>query len=140
MSPMVRRVLAVLVGLCVGVIIIMAVEALSSRVFPMPTRVDPDDKEALRAAIATLPFGAFLFVLAAWALGTLAGAVTPTLIDRTATREPALNVRSALFHRAVITMISIPQPTWLTDIAVLMIAPGWGEQATPAAFRGPTPT
>lgn len=140
MSPMVRRVLAVLVGLCVGVIIIMAVEALSSRVFPMPTRVDPNDKEALRAAVATLPFGAFLFVLAAWALGTLAGAFTATLIDRTTSRVPAFIVGAALFLGAVITMISIPHPTWFTVIAVLMFAPMAILGHRLAAGRGPAPT
>jgi hypothetical protein len=123
MSPLVRRVRAVLVGLCVGVIIIMAIEALSSRVFPMPSRVDPNDKEAMRAAIAARPFGALLFVLAAWGFGTLAGVFTATLIDRTPSRVPAFVVGAALFLGAVITMIAIPHPTWFTVIAVLMFAP-----------------
>jgi hypothetical protein len=65
-----RSIGAILGSVLVGVIVIAAVEALSTVIYPLPAGFDPKNTEAMRAHIASLPIGAFLFVLAAWGLGS----------------------------------------------------------------------
>ena len=68
-----RSVLAVLAGAIVAGVLIAIVEAISSAIFPLPPGLDIHDHAAMRQHIDTLPLGAFLLVLAAWAIGSFGG-------------------------------------------------------------------
>ena len=108
-----RSVLAILVGAVVAVVLIAVVEALSSAIYPLPPDLDIHDHEAMRQHIDTLPIGAFLLVLAAWAIGSFGGS---WVAARLATRVRLVHglVVGALFLLAgIMTMLTIPHPWWM---------------------------
>jgi len=123
-----RSILGILVGAVVAGIVIAGVEALSSLVYPLSAGVDPHDREALRQVIKALPAGAFLFVLAAWALGALLGA---WVAARLAGRSPILHglgIGLIFLIAGIVNMLMLPHPVWfwVAGIAVLPISSYFG--------------
>jgi hypothetical protein len=116
-----RSFLAVLMGLFFGGCLIYIVQAIGSQIFPLPPGVDPLNRESLRAAMANLPLGAFLFVLFSWLVGTLAGS---WLATRRAPTQPLLHggiVGAFLFAGSVMTLISLPHPIWFWVAAIALV-------------------
>lgn len=121
-----RSILAVLGGGIVCGLVVYAVEALSSRIYPLPPGVDPSDPEALQAAVAELPPGAFLFLLLAWFLGVFAGA---WVAARLAPSSPFLHgmiVAGLVAASAVVNLALLPHPAWMWVVGpVVILGAGW---------------
>ena len=114
-----RSVLAVLLGIFFGGCLIFAIEAIGSEIFPLPPGVDPSNREALRAAMASIPTGALLFVWFSWILGTLAGS---WLAARRSPKQPLLHggiVGAFLFAGSVMTLLTLPHPIWFWAFTLL---------------------
>ena len=107
-----RSILVVLAGAVVAGVLIAAIEAVSSAVFPLPPGLDLHDHEAMRQHIDSLPVGAFLFVLAAWAIGAFAGSWVAARIAARARLGHGLAVGALFLMAGVLTMLSIPHPWW----------------------------
>jgi len=108
-----RSVLAVLVGAIVAVGLISGIEAISSAVYPMPPGVDLHDHAAMREYVHSLPIGAFLFILAAWAIGPCAGAWVAARIAGRAKLIHGLIVGALFLAGGIMTMLVIPHPAWM---------------------------
>lgn len=108
-----RSILVVLAGAVVAGVLIAAIEAVSSAVFPLPPGLDLHDHEAMRQHIDSLPVGAFLFVLAAWAIGAFAGSWVAARIAARARLAHGLAVGALFLLAGVLTMLSIPHPWWM---------------------------
>jgi hypothetical protein len=119
MHSVVRSVLAVAAGLATALILVVGVEAVSSKMYPLPPGVDQGNPESLAAAIARLPVGALLGVLVAWGLGAFGGAFTAA---RLGSRRPlGLLVGTLLLVAAVGNMLAIPHPIWFWFAAFVVI-------------------
>ena len=119
-----RSILAVLGGGVVCAILIFAVEAVGSRIYPLPTGVDPTDLEALKAAAAQLPTGAYLFVLLGWFIGPLAGS---WLAARLAPGSPVLHgmiLAGLVAGSAILNLVVLPHPAWMWVAGPLVILGG----------------
>ncbi|MGB7623575.1 MAG: hypothetical protein WBN92_14590 [Terriglobia bacterium] len=68
MRALMRTIVVVLLGVIAAV-----VEAINSRIYPLPAGVDPNNTKAMKEVIATLPLGALLMVLLGWWLGAFSG-------------------------------------------------------------------
>jgi hypothetical protein len=135
-----RSILAVLGGAVVCGIVIFAVEAVSSRIYPLPPGFDPTDLEALKAAIATLPPGAFAFVLFGWFLGPLAGS---WVAARLAPDSPVLHgmiVTALVAAVTILNLIRLPHPAWMWAAGPLVVLGGGWLGARFAARGRPVPT
>ncbi|HQR17867.1 MAG TPA: hypothetical protein PK948_05835 [Gemmatimonadales bacterium] len=117
-----RSLLGVLAGFVVAVVVIMVVEMVGMKVYPLPAGVDPTDPAALQALMPTLPLGSFLFVLASWLLGTGAGAVVAQRVSKAASRVPGLTLGGLVLAAALYNMWVIPHPTWFVAASVFGIA------------------
>lgn len=121
-----RGILAVLGGGLVCGIIVFAIEAVSSRVYPLPPWIDLTDPDAIRAAVAQLPVGAYVFVLLAWFLGPLAGA---WVAARLAPGSPVVHgmiVAGLVLASAVVNMVALPHPAWMWIAApAAILVGGW---------------
>src|SRR5262245_48987608 len=113
-----RKALGIVAGLVLGVVITSIVEWISSRIYPLPPGVDPMDVEAMKGVIAQLPFGAFLMVLLAWGLGSLAGGWLAVTIARGTWILPAVLVGGILMLFGIITMLMLPHPLWFWPLGV----------------------
>ncbi|MFN8524607.1 MAG: hypothetical protein U0821_16035 [Chloroflexota bacterium] len=107
---MLRTPLAILGGLAVSFVIIGLVESVSSAMYPLPEGVAPTDVDALRSFIRTLPVGAFVMVLAAWALGALGGAWVAGRLAGRAQIAHGLAVAAFGLGAAIANMVMLPHP------------------------------
>jgi hypothetical protein len=120
---MLRSVGAVVAGVILGGGVVFAVELLGGMLFPMPPGLDLNDPQALAVAMANAPLGALLFVLLAWAAGSLAGG---WLAARLAGRAPhwhALIVGVLLLIAGIINLATLPHPLWFQVVSVLVFLP-----------------
>ena len=72
MNPVVRSVLAVVVGMLVAFVLIALVQGIGARIYPLPPGTDPRDIESLKAAMTRMPLGSLLFVLLSYTAGSVA--------------------------------------------------------------------
>lgn len=114
-----RSLLGVLAGIAVAMVVVMVVELVGMKVYPLPAGVDATDPEALKALMPTLPLGSFLFVLVSWILGTGAGALAAQRVSNATTRAPGLAVGAIILAFALYNMWVIPHPTWFMAAAVI---------------------
>jgi hypothetical protein len=140
--PILRSILAVVIGFVVGSALMMGVEIIGTIIYPPPPGVDPTDMEAMREAWPNSPVGAKLFVLAAWALGTLAAGWLAAWVGRRAPLLHGLIIGVLFLAAGIYNLIAIPSPLWfcLAGIALFLPAaclgallPGKGKTAAPAA-------
>jgi hypothetical protein len=119
---MIRGILGLVVGLVAAVAVIFAIEAVGHAVYPTPAGLDPDDPEAVRAAMASLPLGALLFVLGAWTAGALVqGAVAAKVSGGRV--APAIGAMGLLASTAF-NLWAIPHPGWFSAAAVAALLAG----------------
>ncbi|HEU4820784.1 MAG TPA: hypothetical protein VFS87_06465 [Qipengyuania sp.] len=117
-NPAVRSLLAVLGGLVVAMLVIGGVEAIGHALFPPPADLDlarTADQERLMEA---LPFEAKLAVVAAWFLGSLAGAAAAIAIARRVL--PAWIVAVIIAGLGLWTTQMFPHPDWMLASAVAL--------------------
>ncbi len=112
MRAVIRSVLAVLVGAIVAGILIAVVEAIGHLVYPPPPGIDPTDPESLRTAIGSVPVGALVAVLVAWAIGTFAGSWLAARIAGRAGMAHGMVVGLLMLAAGVANMLIIPHPLW----------------------------
>jgi len=132
---MLRRLLAVVAGLVTGMIIVALVEGAGHALWPPPAGTDLRDPEQLKALLPTLPIGALLAVVVAWALGAFGGGWMAATLARSP-RE-ALVVGFLLLCLGVLTMVQIPHPLWMwvAGVAVPLPAAWFGARLRPKEAR-----
>lgn len=121
---MVRRVMAVLLGLVAGSVSVALVERLGHVVYPVPAPVDPDDVEGMRRMLAELPAAAFVVILFAWAVGALVGGFVAAKLAPAGKLGHGLVVGSLQLLAGVATVLMIPgHPPWFVAIGVALFLP-----------------
>jgi hypothetical protein len=108
---MIRLILGIIAGLIAAVITVALVETLGHMIYPPPPGVDVTDPAQLSAIMSTIPLGAKIAVLVAWAVGILVGGAVSIIIARKT--WPAWVVGGAVLLMGAITMYMIPHPLWM---------------------------
>lgn len=123
MNPGLRRILGVGAGLGVALVLIFGVEAINGAIYPLPPGTDISNREALKAALTTLPVTALVIVLLGWFGAAVAGAY---LAARVGGRipGPAWVLGGLLLAVTILNLISVPHPVWFWIPAVLIWPPG----------------
>ena len=126
MKPLLRSVLAVLLGWVVGSVAMMALHLLSGAIYGPAPRMS--DSAAFQEYIGNLPPSAFLFVLAAHAAGNLAGAWVAAKVAGRAPLVHGLVVGGVFLICGIVNLLQIPHPAWFgpADLAAYL----------PAAYLG----
>lgn len=114
-----RNILAVVAGWIIGSTINMSLISLGQQVFPMDG-FDPNDMEALAAAMPNMDFEYFIFPFLAHALGTFAGAFIAALIAATHKMKFALAIGVLFFIGGLIMIFKLPSPLWFTIVDLLL--------------------
>jgi len=112
MNPVVRSILAVVVGMLVAFVVIALVEAVGLRVYPLPAGIDLRDPASIKAAMAQRPLAALLFVLMAYAGGSVAGGWVAARFAPGSRIMHAMIVGAILVGAGIMNMMSIPHPVW----------------------------
>ena len=139
MSPAVRGVVAVILGLLLAFAIAFAVDAVNAKIYPPPPGVDLADPESVKAMMAVMPRAALVVVLAGWFVSALLGTAVAARFARPA-GWPPLTVGILLLAAAVMNMYVIPHPVWfwVVGVATYPVATGLGARlgGTPVKPRG----
>ncbi|HTF56113.1 MAG TPA: hypothetical protein VK661_02500 [Planctomycetota bacterium] len=118
---MFRGILATVGGLVAAAIVLMIFQKVGHWIYPMPAGLDVKNKEAMGAWISQLPLGAFLLLLAGYAVGSLAGGATAALIG--GTLRPALVTGGVLMLMGIANLLMIPHPIWLAVTSLALYLP-----------------
>src|SRR5437762_12793359 len=142
MHPILRVIVAVVTGIVVSFVIVVAVEICSIKIFPLPPGTNMMDPASVKAAMAGVPDGARVLVVVGWFLGAAVGTFLATKIARSAAQGAI--VGAILLTMAVLDMRSFPHPAWMwgaafavhvtaTTLALRLGAPKGEAAPTPSA-------
>jgi hypothetical protein len=117
----IRKILAVVLGVVAAVVLIVVGETFGHSVYPAPPDLDVDDVEALRAYVTGAPIGASLLVMGAWLVATLGGGLLACFISRETPLIYSAIVGGLVLVGTIINLMSIPHPLWFSITSVLGI-------------------
>lgn len=120
----VRRILAVIVGLAVAFLLVAGAEGIAHKIYPPPPGTNMQDMNQVKAFVATLPLSALLVVLAGWLIATF---VSTWLAAKIAQNPiPGYIVGALLLCAGIANAFMIPQPVWFSIASIVIyIAATW---------------
>lgn len=126
MNPILKNILAVILGWLGGSAVNMGLILTSHKVLPI-AGIDPNDMEALSAVMPTLEFKYFIFPFLAHALGTLVGAIIAGLIAVNHKMKFSLGIGVLFLIGGIMVNYMLPGPTWFAvlDIVIAYIPMAW---------------
>ena len=111
---MIRNIVAVVVGLIVGMAFNMCVVILNTAVlYPVPEGYDWNDSEMVADYFAGLPVTAFLIVIVAHIGQAFFGGLVAAAISRNAVMVVAMIVGVLSMFAGIANMMSMPLPAWM---------------------------
>jgi len=120
---MLKLVLGIVAGVVACFATVFVVEWIGHQIFPVPGGM-PADPEAMKAAMASLPFATLASVVVAWVLGALGGALVANAIARRALA--GWIVVALLIAATVANLLMFPHPVWMAVCGVVLpLAMGW---------------
>jgi hypothetical protein len=108
----VRNVLAILLGIIVGVISMMIIHVLGMKIFPLPAEVDFNKIETIIANIDKYSFWNFISVFLAHSAGPFFGSFIVYKIAASHKLKLSFIVASLFFLSGIDMVRQIPAPTW----------------------------
>ncbi len=122
-TSIIRRIGGTFAGMTSGAIVIGVLQKLGHQIYPPPSGLDPTDKEAMKAAIATVPVEALVLVLLSYLLGTIVGASTAGWIGR-GDRAPVIATTVLLLATGMLNLLMVPHPTWFSALCPVVFILG----------------
>ena len=118
-----KLVLAVFVGVFVGSLVVWATQMIENYMYPAPPNFNVEDKEALAQLIANAPIGAKLMIIFGYIAGSFVGGLLTQLIAQSRHLIPSICVGLVLLIAGIINITSIPHPTWMAVVILLVFVP-----------------
>ncbi|MBU2557820.1 MAG: hypothetical protein KJ578_08595 [Bacteroidetes bacterium] len=119
---MLRKIIAILAGIIIGMIVIAVVEYLGHYIFPAPVDLELSEEAYNQGAMySMIPFKNMLMVLLAYLLGSFAAGFTTSIIAQN--KILALIPGFALMIAGIINVMLIPHPLWFTFISLAVYVP-----------------
>ena len=111
---MFRNAAAIVAGVVVAFVTVMLINMLNHFIYPPPEGLDFSDPDAIRPYLATMPIGAYLFILASSVVAAFIGTLLACYIGR---GSPVLFggvVGGIVLAATIANFIAIPHPLWLS--------------------------
>jgi hypothetical protein len=126
MNPILKNILAVIMGWLGGSIVNIVLIELGHKVFPI-SGVDFNDMDSLATLMSTLDPAYFIFPFLAHALGTLVGALIAGRIATTHKMKFSLAIGGLFLLGGIMVNFMLPGPSWfaLADILIAYIPMAW---------------
>ena len=130
---MLRKLFGGLAGIIAAFVVITLVQMIGHQVIPPPSGMNPADPDSIREAMASLPIGAFLFVLLSYFLGAFTGSFVATWLGGVRVRTSAIVVGGLVFAATVANLVMIPHPIWFSVVALagIPVAAFFGARLAP---------
>ncbi|MCZ4409714.1 hypothetical protein O3Q51_12900 [Cryomorphaceae bacterium 1068] len=120
MNPILRNILAFVLGAIIGGIVNMAIVTISPSVFPLPEGFDPNDVNTYAEHIDDFSYGNFFMTFLAHALGTLVGALIAVKVAATHKVKLAYAIGVFTMLGGIAAVFMIPAPTWFIAVDLLL--------------------
>ncbi|MEQ8789769.1 MAG: hypothetical protein RIC55_25975 [Pirellulaceae bacterium] len=122
---MLRKTLAVVLGIVAGSAFNMAMVTVSHAVYPLPEGVDPNDLDVLKAHVEAhgLPTGALVLVLVAHAGGSLVSGFVCGLIAMRSWYLAAIGLGILWMCGGIAMLVMLPAPTWFAAADIVLYVP-----------------
>ena len=126
MNPILKNILAVVLGWLGGSAINMGLIKAGQKVFPIDG-IDPNNMEAFAEVLPTLGSEYFIFPFLAHALGTLVGAIIAGYIAANHKMKFSLGIGGLFLLGGIVVNYMLPGPTWfaVVDIIFAYIPMAW---------------
>jgi len=111
---MFRNVMAFVIGVVTAFVTVYLINKASHIVYPPPAGLDFTNPDAIRPYLATLPIGAFLFILASSVVAAFVGTLVACFIGTSKPRTFGTVIGGFVFAASVANFIAIPHPHWLS--------------------------
>lgn len=121
MNPILKNILAVVLGIVVGSVVNMGLITIGSSLIAPPAGVDPQDVESIKANIDAYEFKHFIIPLLAHILGAFCGALVTAKISNNLILS--LLIGAVFMAGGIMMMTMIPQPTWFTIVDLVLYLP-----------------
>ncbi|MBK9636884.1 MAG: hypothetical protein IPO63_03375 [Bacteroidetes bacterium] len=127
MNPILKNILAVVLGIIIGSIVNGAIIQISGSIIPPPEGADVKTMEGLKASIHLFTPINFLMPWLAHALGTFVGAFIAALIAANNKMKFAIAIGCVFLIGGITAVMMLPAPMWfnITDLALAYIPMGW---------------
>ena len=116
MNPILRNILAVVLGLFIGGAVNMAIILVSGSIIPPPAGANLTTMEGLQAAMPLMEPKHFLLPFLAHALGTLVGAFVAAKIAANYKMRFAIAIGICFLVGGVMNIFMLPSPVWFTIV------------------------
>ena len=120
---MVRTILAVLVGLFVALLCLLAMQFVAQLLSPAPAGLVVVDEADLVRLIESEPIARKALTLASWMLSSFLGALVAAGLARTHRRGAAICVGALILAGVLLYVTTTPPPAWITVLGVLTPLP-----------------
>jgi hypothetical protein len=118
LTTIVRGILAVIAGVVAAFVAILLVEALGALAAPAGPAPALTDDAAMRAYLASLPWSAYAFVVAAYLVGSAIGGVVALKIVGDGASRTVWVTGALILAATVANLVMIPHPLWFTAASV----------------------
>jgi hypothetical protein len=128
MNPIVRNILAVIIGIAVGMVVNMALVMSASSIIPLPEGIDVMDPESIAKFMPQFETKHFIMPFLAHALGTFFGAYAAALVSKSRHMTFAMVIGLFFLIGGVANIMMIPStPTWFigVDLALAYLPFAW---------------
>ncbi len=119
MNPILRNILAIIVGYVIGSVVNFFFIGISASIIPVPEGVDNTTTEGLKAGLHLFQPKHFLFPFLAHALGTLVGAFFAAWIAASRKLLFAMIIGFLFILGGFVTILVLPSPIWFTIVDLL---------------------
>jgi hypothetical protein len=120
MHPLIRKFLAIIMGIIIGGLVNFGIVALGPAVIPPPEGVDATNMETLKKSMHLFEAKHFLFPLLAHAIGSMMGGLLAAAIVKEHKMRFALGVGVFFFLGGMINIIILPAPTWFIVVDLIL--------------------
>ncbi|MFT4660251.1 MAG: hypothetical protein ACI8XB_000512 [Patiriisocius sp.] len=126
MNPILKNILAVILGIFVGGFVNMGLVNLGHSMLPIDG-LDPKDMDAYAALVPTLECKYFIFPFLAHALGTLAGGLVVALIAANNKMKLAIGVGAFFMLGGIVAVYWLNSPIWFAalDLIIAYLPMAW---------------
>ena len=116
---MIRKIIALVVGLLAAFALVTAIEGLGYELYPLPDGLDTQNLDQMRKHIESLPPQALLIVLSAWIVATMGGGLLACIIYTVKPLLFASLIGLANMSGSLYIMFPIPPPHWFVAASIV---------------------
>ena len=127
MNPLLKNILAVVLGIIIGSLVNMGIIMISGSIIPPPQDADITTMEGLKSTMHLFEPKHFIFPFLAHALGTFIGAIVAAIVAANHKGKFALAIGVFFLIGGIANVIMLPSPLWFSilDLGVAYIPMGF---------------